>query len=185
MKKEYLIPGSILIGCAMMALGLYFGARDGSPPGLRSGAIATSGAVVATADEPAGRSGTAARPLPAAAPAADPGAPAGLAMPGAPANVQAMVEKQAVLALEAEKKAAFIPRCWEPALKQKPEPARARFTLDMTFDGQGKEIARGISEDRSAPRVDVANCLRQIPMALQVTPPPGISVRVNLPLEFP
>lgn len=187
MQKEYLVPASILIGCTIIGAGLFLGLRGQPappPPALTAAPVARS-----SEPHPAAPPVTAAAPPPApvAPMMGNPGAGAlaGLSGPAVSPEVQAAVEKAATAALAEEKKAVFIPKCWQPALKEKPQPAVAKFSLDMTFDPQGTEITRGLSEDRSAPRPDVANCLRTLPMSLRVSPPPPVPVRVQLPLEFP
>lgn len=178
MQKEYLLPASILLGCCVIGLGLFLGLRASSPA---PGGVGSAGAasVSVTLGPPGGS--------PASAPAA---AISGAGTAGAPppslsAGTQAQFEQAARAALAAEKKATFLPACWEPAIKSAPLPARAKFSLDVTFDAQGIEVARGISDDRSAPRNDVGICLRKLPMGLKLSPPPGVSVRVELPLELP
>lgn len=105
-------------------------------------------------------------------------------MPGVPPDVQAAAERAAHDALLGEKKRTLLPKCWQPALAQRPEPAIAKFRLNMMFDAQGREVGRGLHEDRSAIRTDVANCIRNQAMTLQISPP-GVPVSVTVPLDFP
>ena len=105
-------------------------------------------------------------------------------MPAAPPEVQAKVLAQATKAVEAMKPT-FLKTCWEPAVKLAPEPAKAKYVFNMTFDGRtGKELSRGISESREMVRSDVGQCLRGLPLSLSVDPP-GMSVNVDVPLVLP
>jgi len=181
MQKDHLVPASILLGCTIIGAGLYFGLRSQSQPaGPASAAVATPRSAEAYTAPP-----------PTTGPAGPPpvlpglGMVPGLAGPTVPPELQAAVERAAAAALAEEKKKVFIPKCWQPAIAGAPQPAFAKFSLDMTFDPQGTEITRGLSEERSAPRPDVANCIRSLPMSLRISPPPGLPVRVNLPLELP
>jgi hypothetical protein len=65
------------------------------------------------------------------------------------------------------------------------DPPRATVTIDSTFDRHGREIARGVSEDRRAPAGELAACLRQLQgVALSISPP-GANVGVRVPVAFP
>lgn len=187
MQKEYLVPASILIGCGIIGAGLYFGLRSQSQPVAPLPAVSVTGAAPG-ADGPRGQAPPANVPPPGAPPPAQPG-PAGdmpgVSPPTVAADLQATVEKAATEALAAEKKNKLVPKCWEPAIKANPQPPAAKFTLDMTFDGQGNQITLGISEQRSAARADVAKCLREENLSLRIQRPPGNPVRVVLPLDFP
>lgn len=183
MEKQYLIPGSILLGCAMIAGALYFGLQGGTSQPGAPGAVSPSSAATAATPGLGGSS----RPSPAQPTGAQalPGAAAAvLNVPAAAADVQAAAVTAAKSAVETEKKATILPRCWEPAIKSRPSPAVAKYMINMTFDPTGKEVARGIAEDRAAERADVAACLRQLPLGLQIAPP-GVTVRVEVPLELP
>ncbi len=63
--------------------------------------------------------------------------------------------------------------------------ASARLTISSTFDSQGREIARGVSEDRRAPAGELAGCVRQLQgLALSISPQ-GANVGVNVAVAFP
>lgn len=166
-----LVPASILIGCALIGLGLYFGLRAGRPAKAPASDDVSEllGTEAPKRDIPAKARAPAAR-----APAADAQAP----------GMKAKVMEQAIQALERERPQ-FVKRCWEPALKEKPEPSKAKFLFNMSFDGAtGREISRGISETREYPRSDVAQCLRALPMNLSVDPP-GANVNIEVFFSFP
>lgn len=185
MQKELLVPGSILIGCTIIGAGLYFGLSARPEPA--AGPFA--GAVTAAADTGAKPAGSPPANVAVTTPAPQPppmGAPMmpGLAGPSVPPAVQAAVEKAAAEALAAEKKNNLVPKCWKPALEKQPQPAVAKYSLDMTFDPQGTQITFGMNEERSALRSDVAACIQSQNITLRIAPP-GFPVRVLLPLEFP
>jgi hypothetical protein len=177
MQKDHVIPLSILAGCGIIAAGLYFGLRAQSPQ-VAPAPAAPPGSAFATAADPP--------PPPRSAPPPPLALPPTVSLaPTSPAELQATAEKAATAALLAEKKKTFLPKCWLPALQKEPRPAVAKYTLSMMFDAQGKEIGRALSEDRSALRSDVGRCLQDLPMGLQLEPPPGAPVSVTIPLEFP
>jgi hypothetical protein len=64
----------------------------------------------------------------------------------------------------------------------------ARLTFNVTFDASGREIARGISEDRRARATGataVASCLRKLPIGSLRVAPPGTNVAVRVAMSFP
>ena len=105
-------------------------------------------------------------------------------MPPVTSELRAKVEASAVKAFEAER-ANFRKTCWEPAIKEKPEPASSKFVFNVTFDGAtGKEISRGVNELRGESRSDVAQCLRMLPIGVGIEPA-GANVNVDVPILFP
>jgi len=61
----------------------------------------------------------------------------------------------------------------------------AQLTFNVMFDARGREIARGISEDRKAPAGALATCLRRLPLGSLKIQPPGSSVGVKVSMVFP
>lgn len=115
---------------------------------------------------------TAAVPEPSsAAPAAPPG------------ELVARVTEQARTSLGVQH-AYMSSRCW-PADGLPGGRDRATLHFDLTFDRAGREIARGIGEERRAPAGPLARCLRQLPGTQLEVPPPGANVRVRLAVAFP
>ncbi|GMV44597.1 MAG: hypothetical protein AMXMBFR64_63130 [Myxococcales bacterium] len=105
--------------------------------------------------------------------------------PPASPEVQSAVLSAAVEALGDLKADDMVPRCWVPSLAAAPEPARSTYSVQITFDAEGREIARGVSELRDTDsRSDVANCIGRSVLTLRV-PPPGQTVSVVVPLHFP
>ncbi len=181
MQKDLLLPASILAGCTIIGAGLFLGLRASQPPPV--GAV-TSAPVAGAISAPV--MATTAAPGAAAAPPVMPGmAFPGMAMPGVSPAVQSAAEASAKELLLAEKKNSFLPKCWDPALTRSPEPKTVKLVFSLNFDPQGREIGRAISEDRTAMREDVAICLRGLTSTLQISPPPGVPVRVDIPLELP
>lgn len=81
-------------------------------------------------------------------------------------------------------RAAAVTRCVQPSLAKKPEPAQVKLLFNLTFDAQGKQIGRGVSEDRATSRPDVTQCVTDLLPTLQV-PPPGMVVQVDVPWVLP
>ncbi len=181
MQKDHLVPISILLGCGMIAAGLYFGLRSQPPPGPSPDASPAATGAATSGVRPTVLTAPPHPVTPPPGPAVA-GAPV---LPAVPAEVQAAAERAANEAVLAEKKKTYVPKCWEPALAKAPQPAVAKYKLDMMFDPQGKQIGLGLQEDRSALRTDVANCIRDQGLTLQISPPPGVHVHVLVPLELP
>lgn len=147
-------PWAILLSGAMISLGFYFG-----PRGRR-------------ADVPLVESPSPAVP-----------APGPTVLSAKPIVDQAHVFREASAALDRHKKA-LTEKCLTPALAQKPDPPRVKYSFNLTFDASGMVIARGIIEDRATARADVTTCVSDNFPELKVTPP-GQTVRVDVPLELP
>lgn len=117
--------------------------------------------------------------VPAAAPAALAAAPH-LTPQGRPsAALVARVTDDARRALE-EDRTGLLARCVPSGGR-----AGAKLTFNVTFDASGREIARGISEDRSARAPEVASCLRRLPLGSLRVAAPGTSVGVRVALNLP
>lgn len=164
MNSRLLIPASILLGSIILAIGLYLGLSqrpivlDRELPSQPSSELATLG------------------------PAVEPTAPT----PTTPSpKVYEIAGKQIELAINRAKTDLFVPKCWKPIVEAQPEPATSHYTINLTFNADGVEIARGISEIRDTDsRPDVANCLRMLPIGLTI-PPPHTPVAMTLALDFP
>jgi hypothetical protein len=176
--NEMMLPGAIVLGGALIGLGLYLGLRDS---GRGAPSAATTPSAPATLSPPPVASSSGPPPL----------APASSAPPEASSSTElgmtarSRVEQQTKDFIDADKKAKFIPQCWEPALAKEPKPATSKYVFQIAYGPDGKESVRGISELRGESRADVARCLRDIPMGYKVTPPPGTPIMVELTVEFP
>jgi hypothetical protein len=80
--------------------------------------------------------------------------------------------------------AAFRRKCWEPSLKKAAEPPRVTLVLNYTFDADGEQLARGISDVAGASRPDVTNCVGMELQPISI-PPPGARTYVEVPFTLP
>jgi hypothetical protein len=78
----------------------------------------------------------------------------------------------------------IVAQCWPRGGLPKGRTT-ASVTFNITFDAQGREIARGITEDRRAPAGEFARCLRQLPATALAIAPPGSNVGVSIPVSYP
>lgn len=162
-----LLPASILAGCGVIAAGLYLGLRASQP-----------------AAPPASS-----RPLDSAPAATSVAPPSAQAAPP-PARVDAdavqkRVQEAAAAAIEKEKREKYLPQCWVPALEENPQPPTSKHFFVLGFDAEGRESVRGLSDIRGESRAEVGACVQRVPMGIRISPPPGIPVNVQVPLEFP
>lgn len=168
-------PHAILVGSVVIAAGLYFGLRRDAvpPPAPSANPTGTAAASVAPTNSAAVIPTTS--PLDSSPPASPP--PASSARPQT--AIDADVAKAiAALAQRTSKE------CYAPLKGQPGTPAKVKFVYSGSFDPTGKEVARGISEDREANSPMVAACLRAFKMDLEI-PAPGQYVNVNVPFEVP
>jgi hypothetical protein len=163
-EKYLSTQSAILIAGALIAAGLFFGLRGREPPPASGPAVSVPG------------SGTL---VSSPAPTPPPAPPA----PSAAAPDRAIVMAAAMKELERHR-AAVVEKCVKPALAQRPSPPQIKLGFDVTFDPQGKQIARGVSEDRETRREGVSTCAMETLPELQV-PAPGAHVRVELPWTLP
>jgi hypothetical protein len=168
MNKDLLLPGAIVLGAALIALGLFLGLRDRQAP-----VVATSAAQPLAPPPVLASSAAQALPLISAQ----------AAKTAASADVsRAQTEASRALA---QTKQSLLTACWAPSIANAPEPPTSRYTVEVSFNVDGVEVARGISEVRGVPsRQDVAECLRKRPGTLRI-PPPRSPVTVELTLDFP
>ncbi len=153
MPVDRSIPLAIVIAGGAIAAGLYFGLRE---------------------------QGRAREQMPAPAQVL---APTSAQVPvSARAQVasEGQVLQQAVESL-AYQRALLRARCYQPALAQQPGMTMA-LRFDVTFDGQGREVTRGVIEEQSTSAL--TSCVTQEMTPLRV-PAPGGVVRVEVPLRFP
>lgn len=102
------------------------------------------------------------------------------------AAVQAATQKAAIetrTQLEASKRD-LVDKCW-PAKGLPGGRTRTRVTFSVAYDAYGREVGRGISEDRRSPTGDLRKCLARLPMGTLRVSPPGSSVGVNVALNLP
>ncbi|WP_437630484.1 hypothetical protein [Sorangium sp. So ce854] len=168
MARQLSTPTAILLGSAMIAVAVYLGLRHGP-------------AVVAPGARPAeGAAAIQAGPVASAATAERAAAPAPPAAPGVPRDE---VARQAARALDAHRQA-LVERCYRPAIAARPEPRTVKYVFNITFDARGRQIARGLIEDRETARPEVTACLVGALPPVEIAPP-GANVRVDVPFSLP
>lgn len=173
-EPRSLVPLSILGAGALVGAGLYFG-------------LAARPIVLSPPPTPEPPSASVAPALPPSNPApvqATPPPEPPPATPGPlPPEVVTKATDDATRALERSKKQ-LVETCWKPAVAETPEPKTARFIFNLSFDAQGKESARGVTELRGESRADVGQCLRASTGGLEI-PAPGAVVAVSISVVFP
>lgn len=159
MRRDLLVPLSILAAGALIASAVWFAPRERAADSLVKAAESIERV-------------PAREPAPAPPPAA------------ASPELRAKVAAQAAEALEAAR-----PRirsaCWDPAIRVAPTPAKATYRYSLSFDPQGTQVGLGINEIRGESRPDVTSCLARQPLDLRVPPPgahvPGLELTLTLP----
>jgi hypothetical protein len=101
--------------------------------------------------------------------------PQGRPTPALVARVQQEVTRELERA-----RPALASRCVPPG-----EASTSRLTFNVTFDANGREVARGISEDRRAPAPKIASCLRKLPVGSLRVAAPGAHVGVRVAMTLP
>ncbi len=163
-------PIAILVGSAMIALGLYFGLRERLPGDAPVGATASASSVAASVT-----------PSAAAPPVLEKTAPPVAAAPS--------IEPRTLAEADAQKAVASLgqtirTQCFDPHKSDPGAPRSVKFTYSGGFDANGVEIARALSEDRAARLPAISQCARELPMTLRIAPP-GTNVNVTLVIEVP
>jgi len=124
------------------------------------------------------------QPAPSARPAAPAGAATAAAPPASrrPAATAKDVARQAADALEPHRRA-LVQACW-PEKGEGQRAGQARYVWNFTFNAEGRQVTRGLAEDRSNPHLGTASCLTQKLPPIEV-PPPGRTVYVEVPFQLP
>ena len=104
------------------------------------------------------------------------------ALPPSPPDVVQKAQEQVVAALEHERPS-LLSSCWKPAGPG--ESGTARLTFSIALDASGREIARGVSEDRDAYRPGVADCVRRLTAAPFQVEAPGRPVSLEVSFSLP
>lgn len=157
LDKHISTPTAILIGSAIVAVGLYLGLQgSGGPP-------------------------SAPPPAPTVHAAPPPKEPIAPPRPAVRAS-RDEVTRQAANALEGQR-ARIVERCWKPSVAKQAQPASVKYVFNYTFSAEGHQIGRGVSEDRATARPDVTACMVGMLEPLSI-PPPGANASVDIPLEL-
>jgi len=172
LEKHISTPTAILLGGAMIGVGLIVGLQRGEPPQVPSAPPAPS----------LGTQGPPAQPSPELAlqPATTRATPQAPAPPTVPRDE---VARQVAKALDAHR-ADLVERCWKSAHAKAPQPPSVKFVFNYTFNSEGHQLARGVSEDRATARPDVTACVLSALPALSI-PPPGVTASLDVPFSLP
>ena len=150
------VPTAILLGSGLIAVSIFVGLRSQAPA------------------------------LPAA-PTAEPPVSAPV-VPPAPVITQQVASRERVAQQASEalayQRSALRDRCYRPAALVAGVGLRAGWTLNVTFDAQGKQLARGMEEQRGTSTPALSECIGDQMQPLMV-PPPGATIMVEIPLSFP
>ena len=166
----------------LLAAGLFLAGRWTAPEAPAEAPERAPSEPLAPTEAPAQAS------APSAAPAPPPPAPERAAArlaerPSANPALVGQAAAEARVQLESVRPA-LLSRCW-PAEGLGQGRDKARLTFHLTFDAAGREVARGISEDRTAPAGAFARCLRTLPIGTLAIPAPGARVGVRVAMSFP
>ncbi|MGK3992216.1 hypothetical protein [Sorangium sp. So ce1024] len=178
MARQLSTPTAILLGSAMIAVAVYLGLRHG-PAAVAPDARPAEGAAAIQA----GPGASAAAVERAAAPAPSAPSAAAVERAAAPSVPRDEVARQAARALDAHRPA-LVERCYRPAIAARPEPRTVKYVFNITFDARGRQIARGLIEDRETARPEVTACLVAALPPVEIAPP-GVNVRVDVPFSLP
>jgi len=179
LDKHLSTPVAILIAGVLVAAGLFFGlrGRDAGPP-------ASPGADSTERPQRAAGAG----PTPAPDQTAGGAVAAQPSRPPTPAATAVTADRNAATTAALKDlerhRAAIVDKCVKPSLAKTPEPPTVKLVFNVTFNEQGQQIARGISEDRATSRYEVTQCVTDALPPLQV-PAQGASVMVDLPWTLP
>jgi hypothetical protein len=179
-NRAAMILATIVGAVAIFAIGRWT-AGDGARPADDRRSSPRPGPVLSDAAWPIVPTRPAVPHPPPAAHAPQPAAP--VAAPSSTGEVVALATSNARTQLETLRPE-ILSHCAEAS---GPERGRgpAKVTFHVTFDANGREIARGISEDRTAPTGTLARCLRTLPIGSLSIPPPGTRVAVRVAMAFP
>lgn len=75
-------------------------------------------------------------------------------------------------------------KCVTPSLAAQPSPPTIKLTFDLTFGADGKQIARGILEERENKRAGIGNCIQDNMPSLEIAPQPS-NVSLQVPWILP
>lgn len=165
-----MLPASVLGAGAFVGIGLYLGLRAAPVPTVVSSAGSTPAVAVSSPPKPSVDPLNIRARQPDAAPAVSVIAPAERA-------------KAALASLDAQRKR-IVEKCVTPALAKQPEPKTVKLTFNVTFGADGKEIGRGVAEDRATSRADVTACVQQSLAPLSI-PASDSSFTTDLTWELP
>jgi len=109
--------------------------------------------------------------------------PAPVVAPPPPVSSTELVKQQASEAL-AYQRSRLRDVCYRPAVLAAKAELSAVWNLNVTFDAQGDQLARGMEEQRGTSTPELSRCVGDALQPLKV-PPPGRDLMVEIPLSFP
>jgi hypothetical protein len=183
--RRRLVPGAAA-AAAVAAVALAFGAGRWSAPSSETSVPPPEPVLMKRTPEPLAVSAPAPAPAPAPIAATAPitapvPAPSAPHPPGLTPEVANRVNQEAKAQVEAQRER-IVSRCWPRGASGRP---RASVTYNLTFDAKGREIARGIAEDRRAPASEFAQCLRRLDRTAVAIAPPGTNVGLSFAVSYP
>jgi hypothetical protein len=156
-------------------------------PAPRYAAPATQPSAWTQAGQPAPAPPAAGGPSALPQPAANPVAPAAAArstyrVPLPPGQLE--VHKAEVVTHVEEQRKRVVQTCWPR--EGLPKGRRSTtVTYNVTFDPEGREVGRGIVQDRRAPAGKFGKCLGQLQGMPFSISPPGTYVTLRIPVSYP
>lgn len=99
-----------------------------------------------------------------------------------PPEVQTRVREEAYAGLE-RLRPYVVERCW-PRDGLSGGRSQTTLTYNVTFNPEGREVARGIIDDRRAPSGAFGRCLRRLGGTALAISPPGTYVTLKLPVTY-
>lgn len=171
----------VLSAAVLFLAGRWSAAPAGGAPAPAPAASIAAGRRPATA--PAERAWTPRPPSAATAAEAAPVQPATTSPVRATPEQVAQATAETAALLEASREE-LKRRCW-PAAGLPGGPSEALVTFNVTFDATGREIARGLTEDRRARAPGLASCLQRLPLGTLRVSPSGANVGVRVALRLP
>lgn len=169
-------PVAIVLASVFLSVALYFGLRSRETPATSVPAPTTP---AATASEPT------VQPAPPVPPTAAPTTPSAAPTSATPTG-SADPKKVAALVTELleKQRKTLNDQCVKPSLAAQPSPPTIKLTFDITFGADGKQIARGILEDRENKRAGIGTCIQEKLPSLEIGPQPT-SVSLQVPWTLP
>jgi hypothetical protein len=125
-------------------------------------------------------------------PAATPPGAVALPAPGSPVRshrtpvppIQMEQYRAEVVTHVEQQRKRVVSTCWPKEGLPKGQRS-ATITYNVTFNPQGREVGRGIVQDRRAPAGKFAKCLSQLHGMPFSISPPGTYVTLRIPVTYP
>jgi hypothetical protein len=158
-EKNLAIPAAIIAAGALIGLGVFFGLRERAPQANSDPAKYQVTSPITSVNQQR------------APPVVDMMA------------VQQGVSEQISQILDA-KKDALRNTCWKSAVAADQSVKPARWVFNFTFGPDGKQIVRGIAEQRGTGSAELTQCVTSALVPFEVKPP-GVVTSVDVPFQLP